>query len=111
MTSATATSPVIEFFSSLQMNALPERISSYIKTDILPDANMGILTEDDEEFTLLKSEIASRYPKAMAGYKEAPTKQDYLDAIQAHKTMAEVTEGNERALHLQAAEALELMLD
>lgn len=41
----------------------------------------------------------------------APTKDDYLSAIEAMRTMIDVTEGEEKQGYIDAIEAMELMLE
>src|ERR1035437_8524946 len=66
-----------EYFGKLNTAELPDNAAEFIKTQILSDADIDLLDEDDEDFLEVKNLIESDYPKAIeiaASVKEKPTK-------------------------------------
>ena len=103
-----------EYFQSLNLAELPGKTSNYITTEVLPDNDIDLLDNTDEDFIEVKNYIAANHPKALPTYKEpAPelTKQDYSAVIDGMKLMLQATKGQERKNINEVLAGLKIMKD
>lgn len=77
----------IEFFGNLNLTILPEDVADYIKTQIMTDNNLSLVSEDDVDFVEVKNYIEANYPAAINkdGAPAAPAKSvaEQIQAIEA----------------------------
>jgi hypothetical protein len=52
-----------EFFSKIDLSALPSKAADYIKSEILTDGNLDLITTEDEDFLAVKHKIESLLSK------------------------------------------------
>lgn len=63
-------STVRKFFVGLDLSVLPENAAEYIKKEIINDADIDMLANDDSDFVDVKNYIESSYPSAIMGYEK-----------------------------------------
>jgi ribosomal protein L39E len=54
-----------EFFEGLNMSALPSEIQEYIKSEIISDKNLDLVSVDDETLKRVRDLIAKKYPTSL----------------------------------------------
>lgn len=57
-----------EYLESLNLNKLPEESVKIIRDEILPDANLGLISMDNAKFKTLQSIIEESYPEALSSF-------------------------------------------
>ena len=67
-----------KYFESLNTSVFPEKVSNYLKTEILTDDDIDLLDESDEDFLDVKSLIEEMYPQATVT-QQTPLKQSYQE--------------------------------
>ena len=87
---------VSDYFKSLNLAALPEKAANYIKTEILPDADIDLLEPTEEDFVAVKDLVSSDYPAALSS-EPAPAP-------------AETGSGGEQSEWKDAIETLQMLL-
>lgn len=103
-----------EYFQSLNLAELPGKTSNYITTEVLPDNDIDLLDNTDEDFIEVKNYIAANHPKALPTYKEPAselTKQDYSAVIDGMKIMLQATKGTEKKSIKEAIDGLKIMME
>ena len=103
---------VIEFFGNLNLTILPANVAEYIRTQILSDNDIALISPDDEDFIEIKNFIEENYPLALAKPEVPPivepTPAPEPPAEPAHKTIAEQIESIERKIRLYGLKAKSL---
>jgi hypothetical protein len=91
----TGNTNVLQYFSSLNMSALPNNAVQYIQDQILTDSNINLLPTDDEDFVDVKNAIAESFPNAVGSAKQETAKETKSESSIIAKLEKEISELNE----------------
>jgi hypothetical protein len=54
-----------QYFKELNLDALPKKVANYISGEVITDADIDLLDENNEDFVSVKNLISEKYPSAV----------------------------------------------
>lgn len=99
--------PVEAFFSQLDYSTLPDKFSDYVKTQILTDPQLEIISENDPIFIEIKNKVNSFISSKEVVSDENMETQEAIDLL---NELAQDQEGAEKEETLEAIELLKELL-
>jgi ribosomal protein L39E len=82
-----------EFFEGLNMSALPTDIQEYIKSEIISDKNLDLVSVDDETLKRVRDLIAKKYPNSLEDEQQLKSEENgFEESESVKKYMLEISD-------------------